>query len=218
VKAYVGQTRSKSLIDRLTELGLGECCCRGELPPRRTPWFYDNGAFRDWKKGDQFNITRFMRDMSKLATDLERKTVDPPDFIVVPDLVAAGKASQIESDSWLPMLERLRAPLYLAVQDGMVVDEICEVVDTQGYAGVFVGGTPEWKMETADQWCDLAGFLQVKAHIGRVGTPKKVLWAYGIYADSIDSSYPLWSEDHLTKFVDALKQCPDRRRNNESTT
>ena len=40
MRVYVGQTRARAWIARLTDLGIGECTNRGELPPRRTPFFY----------------------------------------------------------------------------------------------------------------------------------------------------------------------------------
>ena len=63
VIAYVGQTRSRTLIARLAALGLGELVVRGELPARRRPFAYDNGCYRDWRAGVAFNVTRWTRDL-----------------------------------------------------------------------------------------------------------------------------------------------------------
>jgi hypothetical protein len=203
---YVGQTRSASLIERLNQLEVGECCVRGEYPPRRLPWFYDNGAFRDWKANENFNITRFMRDMRRITVDIEFKRIYPPDFFVVPDLVAAGNDSLDESSSWLHILRGRGFKLYLAVQDGMEPDGVVDIID-QHYDGIFVGGTTEWKEKTGATWTDMGACLDVPCHIGRCGTPKKIKWAHSIYATSIDSSLPLRCEAHLEKFVKAMKEC-----------
>ena len=59
VIAYVGQTRSRTLIARLAALGLGELVVRWELPARRQPFAFDNGCYRDWRAGAPFNVTRW---------------------------------------------------------------------------------------------------------------------------------------------------------------
>jgi len=85
VKAYVGQTRSTKLARKLLELGIGECCNRGELPPVRTPWFLDNGAFADWKAERAWDEDAWRRDLKRAAAH-----AFPPDWVVCPDIVAGG--------------------------------------------------------------------------------------------------------------------------------
>ena len=208
MKAYVGQTRSRKMIKRLQELKIGECCCRGELPPRRYPWFYDNGAFRDWKADKPFDVTRFMRDMWRMTTDIENGLMEAPIFIVVPDLVAAGLESLEESESWLQFLAERHTLLYLAVQNGMKSEDVSAVIE-HGYGGLFVGGTDDWKMKTMGEWADLAHWHDLKCHVGRISTPGKMELAYGCYIDSIDSSFPLWSEERLELFAAKLKELND---------
>ncbi len=193
---YVGQTRSAALVRRLWELGIGECTCRGELPPRRHPWFYDNGAFKDWKAGVAFDVDQFTADLDAIA-----RSGDTPRFVVLPDIVAGGDLSLAESARWKPRLAG-RAPLYLAVQDGMADADVARVAD--GCAGIFVGGTLEWKIATGAHWRRFAHARGLACHIGRVGTPDRIGWARRIGADSIDSSLPLWSEENLDRFLRAL--------------
>src|SRR5262245_33548376 len=88
MKVYLGQTRERKLIAQLNSLGFGEMTCRGELPPRRTPWAMDNGAFRDWTNQKPFNQAQFRKDVAKIA-----KMETKPDFIVLPDIVGAGELS-----------------------------------------------------------------------------------------------------------------------------
>jgi len=73
-----------------------------------------------------------------------------------------------------------------------------------GFAGVFVGGTLEWKLDTGAAWVQFAHKQGLPCHVGRVGTAKRVRWAIDIGADSIDSCLPLWSSENLGQFLGAL--------------
>lgn len=201
--AYVGQTRSRALVARLDQLGLGECVVRGELPPRRTSggWFWDPGAFRDWRAGVAFDVTRFLRDLRWMNY---RGLV--PDFVIAPDIVAAGLASLDFSAEWRDVIPE-HFPTYLAVQDGMTSADVAAHLDR--YDGLFVGGTLEWKLATAGAWVQLAHAHGKRCHVGRVGTAARVRWARRIGADSIDSALPLRHAEHLDAFLAALREDDD---------
>jgi len=207
VKVYLGQTRSRALIEQLTALGFGEMVSRGELPPRRTPWAYDNGAFSDWRAGRPFDAGAFIADLDQIAgfgDGAVRDAYGPPDFIVLPDLVAGGARSLETSLAWIPELLGL-APLYLAVQDGMEPAAILEAIgEHPAIAGVFVGGTLTWKLRTIDYWTNFAHACRRPIHVGRFGTPARVEAALRLGVDSIDSALPLWSRELLEAFVTAL--------------
>ena len=233
MRFYVGQTRGERtpLQQHLADMGAGEVVQRGDLPPRRGPYFYDNRAFADWRAGQPFDEVQFELDMRwlcrhvgrcdwgrgvrNLATgQIEPVPLPPPDFIVLPDLVAQGRASLEFSASYV-VGERAPlggypagAPLYLAVQDGMSIAEVFEVVCNLGIGGIFVGGTLEWKIKTAAQWVRAAHRLGRPVHIGRVGTVDRLRWARRIGADSIDSSLPLWSTENLERFERGLADTP----------
>lgn len=194
--AYVGQTRSSALAAYLDRLGIGECVVRGELPARRPRFFHDNGAFRDWRAGRAFDVTRWLRDMRWMSY---RGIV--PDFVVVPDVVAGGAESLAWSAMWRDEVPEA-FPAYLAVQDGMSVAEVA--LHLPQYAGIFVGGSLEWKLATASAWVQLAHARRLRCHVGRVGTPDRVRWARAIGVDSIDSCLPLRHHEHLAAFVEAL--------------
>lgn len=81
------------------------------------------------------------------------------------------------------------------------------------FAGLFVGGTNEWKLDSAGEWCDLAGELGKPCHIARMGTGWKVLLARSVGAASIDSTVPLRSDDNLRVFIEALEAPLPRRQN-----
>lgn len=118
MKVYVGQTRSARLIRELTELGFGECTQPREYPPRRRPWFQDNGAFAAWRAKKAFDASRFSGAVASAIA-----LGDRPDFTVAPDMVAAGAASLALSVSWVPKL-RNAGELALVVQDGMGESEV----------------------------------------------------------------------------------------------
>ena len=196
MKVYVGQTRSGELIRELEGYGFGECTSRGEMPPRRKPWFLDNGAFGDWKAKRPFDGEAFLRDMDNVW-----RGNSLPDFIVCPDIVAGGPESLAFSLTWLPRIWKL-APIYLAVQDGM--EEMNVLPHLQHFAGLFVGGSLPWKIRQGRQWVGFARRHGLKSHIGRVGTERRVAWTIRIGADSIDSCLPLWSRENLASFVRGL--------------
>lgn len=193
--AYVGQTRSRALVAELASYGFGEMTVRDEVPPRRTPWAFDNGAFKDWTARRPFDAVRYERALDKFVADPALR----PEFVVVPDIVAAGLESLRFSQSWAERLSWLGLPLYLVVQDGMQESDVRCVLDS--YAGIFVGGSLPWKLRTGRQWTEFAHLHARKCHIGRMGTTARVRAARRWGADSIDSSLPLWSRQNLARFL-----------------
>lgn len=195
---YVGQTRSRKLIAELASHGIGEMLVRGDpLPPRRTPFVLDNGAYTDWTAGRDFQGTKFLRYVEKLE---ETKTT--PAWVVLPDIVAGGLASLSFSLGWMDRL--IGWPCYLAVQDGMGRTQVEQTIRDSPLSGIFVGGTLKWKIATGKMWCEVAHREGIKCHVGRVGTYRRVRWAKRIGADSIDSCLPLWSSGHLAKFLHGI--------------
>lgn len=196
MKAYTGQTRGKFAVNLLREKGIGECTCRGEFPPRRTPWFYDNGAFKDWNAGKPFDEVKFKSDIDKI------KVYDgvKPDFIVVPDILGGGLESLQRSLEWADKLNGI-APLALAVQDGISPSDL---INVNQFQVIFVGGSVKWKINTGGEWVKYAHSNGLICHIGRVGPSKRVEWAFEIEADSIDSCWPLWTKERLRLWCDLV--------------
>jgi hypothetical protein len=171
---------------------------RGEFPPKLAPWFFDNGAFPDFLAGRPFQVDKWLAEVEEAA-----KHDVPPDFAVVPDEVGKGVQSLHLSVSWVGHVRELDLRPYLVVQDGMTHENVLGVLDL--FDGLFVGGSTDWKMKTAAAWCDFAHDNGKPCHVGRVGTGHRVRWAREIGADSIDSSQPLWSRDHMRRFLRALQ-------------
>jgi hypothetical protein len=197
---YIGQTKGRRMRAILDTHGWGEMCVREEYPPKREPWAFDNGAFKDWRNGKPFDTRRYELALERLALDGRR-----PDFLVVPDIIAGGKASLDFSARWVESLRPL-APLYLVVQDGMEPDDVVPFL--RPYAGIFVGGQLEWKLRTGAMWVEFAHSYGRACHIGRAGTPKRARWCRRIGVDSIDSALPLWSFAKMAAFVHAVNGDP----------
>src|SRR5262249_13069096 len=176
--------------------GVAECATTA----RRSRFFHDPGAYRDWRAGRPFNVCRWDRDMRWM---LYRGIV--PDFVVVPDIVAGGLASLAWSAFWRNAVPA-EFPAYLAVQDGMTAADVAPHL--ANYGGLFVGGSLPWKLQPSASWVRFAHGNGLRCHIGRVGPADRVRWARSLHADSIDSSLPLRHREHLSSFLAALDEAP----------
>jgi hypothetical protein len=204
----------------------GACLTRdvfNHVTARKMNWFYDNGAFSDWKKERVFDGNKFINelfkieagarfgkmfneslDFSKLEKGVSSSYKLPmPDFVVVPDLPAKGNESLMFSRAWIDYLERIfpNFEYYLAVQDGMSFDLVEEDMFHERFSGLFVGGTKDWKYKTSAQWVEIAHDAGAKCHIGGIGTRKSILWAKSIGADSVDSGIAMIHPIHLKEVL-----------------
>jgi hypothetical protein len=180
------------------------------------PWGIDNGAFRMWRAGEPYDWTAFERRLLE-AAELHRTHGLQPLLVVTPDHVAEGYKSLWASMAWLERWneqERGRYwtrtfPWYLAVQDGMEPDELarltCHCCESEEpilahFDGLFLGGTPAWKARTARAWRALATSWDLQLHYARAGTPRKLRQAHDVGADSVDSAFPMWSDERWRAF------------------
>lgn len=153
---------------------------------------FDNGAFTCWQQGRAWDESAYLRRLERVLA-----RTAPPYLCVLPDRVAHPESLAFS----LLWLERLPAalPWYLAVQDGMepaqVEPHLCCL------AGLFLGGSDAFKA-TAPAWCQLAHAHGRRFHYGRAGTPRKLLLAREIGADSADSTRPLRSRRDFQVFAD----------------
>jgi hypothetical protein len=187
-----GDTRSQKLIKVLQQHGMGRMVIDKAIRPYHgEPWGFDNGAYRDWLSGNDFDGDAFE---TRLETAL---SLGAPYLAVVPDIVAGGEKSLIFSLSWLDRLPK-EWPWYLAVQDGMKLDQVQSIIHP--FTGIFLGGTDKFKA-TAWYWCKLAHQHGKRFHYGRAGTPRKILHARLVGSDSCDSAFPLWSFDRFKRLL-----------------
>lgn len=157
----------------------------------------DNGRFVCWKKGAEWSERAFFG-----LLDWAAKQSAPPQWIVVPDVVADRDRTLREWDKWLPILQSTHWPLALAVQDGMTQGDVPNDASV-----VFVGGTTGWKWSHLD-W-------PKPTHIGRVNTFARLLDAEFAGAESVDGT-GWFRGDHrqtlgLIRFLVKDIEAPDRR-------
>ena len=146
------------------------------IPPPGFGYAIDNGAWsifqagREWGEADSVAFARLLERQGRGA-----------DWVVLPDIVGGGQRSLDLSLSWLHRIQGLRL---LAVQDAMEVRQIRPLLSNT--VGVFVGGSTEWKLQTAHQWIALAHEIGAYCHIGRVNTRRRIYQMLG--ADSFDGT------------------------------
>lgn len=204
---FVGDTRSRALLDRIaapekvTRLALGQLVQRGRLDAwlrereagrRHWRWAYDNGAFEDWKQGRPFDAQAFDADMARILALASR---DAPSWVVLPDIVAGGKASLERSLAHLGTLWGA-VPCYLAVQEGFGPEDVADR-DAERLGGVFIGGaTWAWKARAIRLWGPWARRHGLLVHVGRAGSVKRLRHCRESgYVHSADSNAPLWSRE-----------------------
>lgn len=182
MKIYIGNVGALRQLEIMKKMGYGNVLLAPSLrtPKKGIDWILDNGAYSCWVNKKPFDSKKFEESLIKI-----QKFKSNPDFIIVPDIVAAGMDSLYFSLSWIHKIPA-GYKAYLAVQDGMTTNNIWDYLDW--FDGIFVGGSLDWKLKTAKNWIDLAHSQNMKCHIGRVGTFKRLVWAKNIGADSVDSS------------------------------
>ncbi len=189
----VGETGSAKIIERLKAMGWGRMYVEKRPNPYDgEPWGFDNAAFLAFKRGEPFPEAAFVKRLSAA------QEIGVPYMAVVPDIVAGGCASLQFSTQWRSTLQSVAWPWYLAVQDGMKFSDVAPVVG--GFDGVFLGGSDKLKL-AAQSWCDFAHDNGKRFHYARAGTIRKMEHAFRVGADSLDSSFPLWSSQRLKLFA-----------------
>ena len=138
----------------------------------------DNGAWTAYQQNRSFDEDAFWRAIDKLG--------EGADWIVLPDIVAGGLRSLEYSLAWLERLKGIPTKLLLAVQDGMEVDDVRELLSPS--IGIFVGGSTQWKVATATTWGAVARRRNCHLHVGRVNSAKRIQICAAAGADSIDGT------------------------------
>jgi hypothetical protein len=79
------------------------------------------------------------------------------------------------------------------------------------FTGILLGGTSKWKVAEAARWKAFCRERDLALHYARAGTPSKAVFAHHVGADSIDSAFPLWTEERFERFVDVILNGPRQR-------
>ncbi|WP_152184408.1 hypothetical protein [Sulfurimonas indica] len=180
----------------------GACLTRdifNNVTAKQMPWFFDNGAFSDWKTKKLFDFEKFTKRLLEIEGKVRFKILPDPDFVVIPDIVTKGNRSLVYSNAWMEYLNH-NFPYfkyYLAVQDGMSIEDVENYIRERMYDGLFLGGTKSWKYENGEKWVQLAHKYGLPIHCGGVGTRKNILWAKMAGFDSCDSGVAMIHPMHL---------------------
>jgi len=180
----------------------GACLTRdvfNNITAKKMPWFFDNGAFSDWKKERDFDFHKFTTKLLHIEADARFGITPDPDFVVVPDKVTMGNSSLRYSEAWMPYLNE-NFPYfkyYLAIQDDMCIKNVEEKIKQRMFDGLFLGGTKPWKYKEGYLWVKLAHKYGLPIHCGGIGTRKNILWAKHTGFDSIDSGVAMIHSGHL---------------------
>ena len=126
-------------------------------PMPHLPYVLDNGAWGSIKNGLEWDPVKLAKHFQRYASKSIR-----PQWVVCPDVVGdAAKTFELWS-LWHSRFAWENVPVFLAVQDGMTVEDVERLAISPD--GIFVGGSTEWKWQTARHWC--ANFKRV--HVARV--------------------------------------------------
>ena len=197
-------TNGSAILPKLQRLGWGRLFSQKPITPLMyEKWGLDNQAFTAWNAaGQPFGLT--LDDWCILwDADAYRKRLEEaklaccePYICVAPDIPASGYSLEWTID-WMSELPR-DWPWYLALQDGMLYRDVEKVLHL--FSGLFLGGSDAFKRQ-AYSWCQFAHRNEKKFHYARAGTPTKLKHAMKIGADSLDSSYPLWTKQRFSDFA-----------------
>jgi hypothetical protein len=169
----------------------------GWRDPLRHPWFphaLDNGAWSAFKNGKEWPEDKYRAMLDKAAA-----CPIAPLWAVVPDVVTDRDATLLKWDVWAPIVSGYGFRLAVAVQDGMVPDDVPDDADV-----VFVGGSTEWKWGTLDTWRDLCKSTNRIFHVARVNTGRRLWRCHHAGVDSIDGT-GWWHDGQKAQLVEYLR-------------
>jgi len=171
--------------------------------PTHGRWAFDNGAYTDWTHGDLFDNDVYLKRLFHLQFLPDDRM---PDWCVVPDIVA-DPTSLAYSLRWRQALHDAdrRLKWYLAIQDFMTPEDVLHALCLEPFDGLFIGGSTEWKWETAEGWIDWGHRRGLPVHLARVNGPEPLQRAVDIGADSVDGTG--WVRAGK-KWIDSLKNVP----------
>ena len=181
MRAYASRTGTRRNLAALREHGWRlMVSATGVWRDEGFRYAIDNGAWTAYQQDRPFDSTAFRGLVEKMGKGA--------DFVVIPDIVAAGPDSLDFSLTWIPYLES-KLPgvrLLLAVQDGMTPRHVEHVVCSR--IGVFAGGTTDWKLNTMPMWGELCRSRGAYFHVGRVNTRRRIRHCYECDAHSFDGT------------------------------
>ena len=186
MKIYTGQG-SGAKFEEILKRKLGVCISSTpNVAPhkelKKVSCFIDNGAFACYQKGYPFQEDVFLNTIKK-----SYKLGIKLDFIVCPDILCGGKQSLDFSMSWA-LRKFIGTPnLALVVQDGIKPEDVYACY-LEPFSYIFIGGSVDWKWQTAKEWVEFAHSNNKKCHMGQCGKLEDLKKACGLGVDSVDST------------------------------
>ena len=178
--AYASATGTKRNIEAIRKAGWRFMLTPLNRNPAGLDYCIDNGAFSCWTTGQPFDAAGFRA--------LVRDRGEGAEFIVVPDVVTDAAATFDQFPEWHAELEPTGARLLLALQDGMTEGQVAGLLSDYPRAGLFLGGSTEWKLATMAAWGELAREAGRYYHVARVNSARRIIQAQACGADSFDGT------------------------------
>lgn len=177
--AYASRTGTKQNLDAMRKAGWRLLVSAAGVV--RTEGFeryaLDNGAWSAYTQGRPFDELAFGRALEAVGENA--------DWVVIPDRVASRESLEF-SIKWLDRLQGYPRTLLLAVQDGMEIEDVRELINPS--VGIFLGGTTEWKLKTMEAWGVLARRRNAYFHVGRVNSALRIAKCASAGAQSFDGT------------------------------
>lgn len=200
--AYASRTGTKQNLDAMRKAGWRLLVSAAGVV--RTEGFekfaLDNGAWSAFSQGRPFDELAFGRALDKVG--------EKADFVVVPDIVEGGQASLEFSLKWLDRLKGFPQKLLIAVQDGMGIDDVRELLNPS--VGIFLGGSTTFKLQTMEAWGVLARRRNAYFHVGRVNSALRIAKCAAACAHSFDGTSVTRFSKTLPRLDRALNYATDQ--------
>lgn len=160
-------------------------------------WGFDDGAYKAWQDAgfpigltvDEWCALFSLEEFEHRLEEAEAVGSEPY-VAVVPKIPGSSESLAYSVERRKDLMNGW--PWYLAVQDGMTVEAVEDVLHM--FAGIFFGGTGPFRL-TAQRWARLAHKHHRRFHYSRAGTLKRVRHAFAVGADSLDSTYACWTKE-----------------------
>ena len=136
------------------------------------PVAFDNDAY-SVKEGEEWNEEAWYSMLDKLEGKVS------PEFVLLPDVVGDKRRTLENFFVYREAVSRRGWPVAMAVQDGMVPQDVPCTVDV-----IFVGGTTSWKWKSLPMWTQ--AFPRV--HCGRVNSLEKLKLCKELGVESVDGT------------------------------
>jgi hypothetical protein len=137
-------------------------------------WAMDNDCFKSLKRTALTKMWKANQPYSKTCL-----------WATVPDVVGNAGATLARFREWSPVVRSFGYPLAFVAQDGIEETQ----VPWKEFDCLFLGGSTEFKVgPVAERYAKEAKQRGKSVHVGRVNTPKRLLYAASIGADSVDGT------------------------------